>query len=586
MSGTTGHRKLLEQLAADGLTTIFGNPGSSEEGLLQEISGFPQVRYILGLQEAAVVCTADGYAQATAKPAIVQLHTGVGLGSALGSIYHAWRRQTPMVVLAGEAGVAYDALEAHMAVDLVAMARPVTKYAARALHPSSLLRLLRRCIKIAATPPFGPVFLAIPQDVLDQPNEEPVLQTQIPQSRTTPEPALIARAAEMLVGAENPVILIGDGVAHAGGQAELVALAEALGARVYGAMVSELVMPWTHPLYCGLTGHMFGHASARTVENADAVVITGTYVFPDVFPLLTSPFRVDARVIQIDLDPYAIAKNHPVSLGLMSDPKTTLPALTEALSAQMTPAQKAMAAARVERIGTENAERHERERTRDEALDEQDRQAWSARHPAPGSDLADTDLPPRMSSFARELARQLPADAILFDESLTHNPDLLRWVVPEKPGHFFQTPGGTLGVGIPGAVGVKLAHPEKTVIGLTGDGGAMYTYQALWTAAHYRVGAKFVVCNNQSYRLLKQNLLDYWRQLGLSPEQYPPFPPAFDVLSPSPDFVGLAGALGVPGVRIAERRQIASAINAMLAHDGPYLLELDLSFERDVLRPA
>lgn len=583
MPGTTGHRKLLEQLTADGLTTIFGNPGSSEEGLLNEITGFPQVRYILGLQEAAVICMADGYAQATGKPAVVQVHTGVGLGTGLGSIYHAWRRQTPMVVLAGEAGVSYDALEAHMAVDLVAMARPVTKYAARALHPSSLLRLLRRCIKVAATPPFGPVFLAIPQDVLDQANEEPVLPTQFPETRTTPEPALIARAAEMLAGAENPVILMGDGIAHAGGEAELVAFAEALGARVYGVMVSELVMPWSHPLYCGLTGHMFGYASARTVENADVVVISGTYVFPDVFPLLTSPFRADAKVIQIDLDPYAIAKNHPVSLGLMSDPKTTLRALTAALSAQMTSEQKAMTAARAERIGAENADRLQRERARDQARDETDRQAWQVDYPAaPGGGNPDRDLPPRMSNFARELARVLPADAILFDESLTHNPDLLRWIVPEKPRHFFQTPGGTLGVGIPGAVGVKLAHPDKTVIGLTGDGGAMYTYQALWTAAHYRIGAKFVVCNNQSYRLLKLNLVDYWRQQGLTPEQYPPFPPPFDVAGPSPDFVGLAGALGVPGSRIEERRQIAPAIAAMLAHDGPYLLELDLSFERNV----
>jgi benzoylformate decarboxylase len=567
----TGHRKLLEQLAADGLTTIFGNPGSSEEGLLDEVARFPDIRYILGLQEAAVVCTADGFAQATGKPAIVQLHTGVGLGTGLGSIYHAFRRQTPMVVLAGEAGVAYDGMEAHMAVDLVGMARPVTKYATRVLHPASLLRLLRRCIKVASTPPCGPVFLAIPQDVLDQNNDEPVVPTLVPETRTLPEPALIAQAAEMLAGAENPVILMGDGISRSGGQAELLRVAEALGARVYGAMVSELIVPWTHPLYCGMTGHMFGYASAQTVADADAVLISGTYVFPDVFPLLTSPFRPDARIVQIDLDAYAIAKNHPVSLGLMSDPKTTLGALATALDERLTGDQKRAATARRERIGAQNTERVQQEKDAD--ADRLRQEGASG--------------PARMSRFGMALADVLPDDAILFDESLTHYPDLLRYLPPTQPGNFFQTPGGTLGVGLPGAVGVKLAHPDRTVVGLTGDGGAMYTYQALWTAAHYGINAKFVVCHNQSYRLLKANLVDYWRGQGLPPDEYPEdFPPPFDIAQPAIDFVTLARALGVAGARIGTADQTVGVIRQMLDHQGPFLVELDLSAERGVARPV
>ena len=175
MPTATGHRKLLEQLEADGITTMFGNPGSSEEGLLDEISRFPGIRYILGLQEAALVLIANGYAVATQEPTAVQLHCSVGTGNALGSLYQAFRKQrSPLVVIAGEAGAAYDALDAHMALDLVTFARPVTKYAARGIHAGSLLRLLRRCIKMAATPPFGPTFLAIPQDVVDQENHEEV----------------------------------------------------------------------------------------------------------------------------------------------------------------------------------------------------------------------------------------------------------------------------------------------------------------------------------------------------------------------------------------------------------------------------
>lgn len=565
MAGKTGHRKLLEQLEADGVRYLFGNPGSSEEGLLDEISRFPAIDYILGLQEAAIVSVADGYAQATQKPAVVQLHCSVGLGNAIGSLYHAKRRRSPLVVIAGESGVAHDAMDAQMAADLVAMARPVTKYAARAIDSRSLLRLLRRCLKMAATPPFGPVFLSVPQDVLDAINDEPVLPTVAPSSRVVPEPSIVAAVTAMLRGAQHPLILMGDGVAHSQAQPELARLAEVWGARVYGVMASELNISWTHPLYCGLLGHMFGHSSQRVVAEADVVVICGTYVFPEVFPLLTNPFRADAKIIHIDLDPYEIAKNHPVTVGLLSDPKLTLKALADTLTDAATPAQRVAAAERVRAIGELNQRTVLDAKARDEAVREA--------------------VPLHMSAFAAELAQRLPEDAILFDESLTHFPELTRWLPPKTPGSFFQTPGGTLGVGLPGAIGAKLAHPQRTVLGFSGDGGSMYTFQALWTAAHYRIGAKFIVCNNGGYRLLKQNLLDYWRTLGLKPDQFPPsFPPSFDIAEPGLDFVGLAQALGVPGQRVVKPADIAPAIQLMLAHDGPFLI--DLRLDGGVPRPV
>lgn len=547
----TGHRKLLEQLEADGITTMFGNPGSSEEGLLDEISRFPGIRYILGLQEAAVVQIAAGFAQATQRPTAVQLHSSVGTGNALGSLYHTFRKQrTPLVVIAGEAGMSFDALDAHMALDLVTFARPVTKYAARAIHPGSVLRLLRRCIKTAMTPPFGPTYLAVPQDVLDAPNDEPVLPTSIPDTRVAPSPEAIARAAELLAGAENPVIIIGDGVSHAQAHGELATVAERLGAGVWGAMVSELNIPWSHPLYRGLTGHMFGSSSQRIVEDADAVLICGTYVFPDVFPLVENPFRPDARIVHIDLDTYALAKNHAVTLAMASDPKPTLALLADALAARMTPAQKQAAAARAEELRADKAAA----RLRDLAADAERREA----------------VPLYMSAFAEELAKHLPPDVIVYDEALTSS-GLTRYLVPERPGSFFQTPGGTLGVAFPGAVGVKIAHPDRTVIGFGGDGGALYTFQALWTAAHYRVAAKFVVCNNRSYRLLKDNLVVYWRDMNI---QQTTFPPSFDIHDPEVDYVALAKGLGVPGLRVTSPGEMAGAITAMLSHDGPFLIDL------------
>jgi thiamine pyrophosphate-dependent acetolactate synthase large subunit-like protein len=294
--------------------------------------------------------------------------------------------------------------------------------------------------------------------------------------------------------------------------------------------------------------------SGREIAQADAVVICGTYVFPDVFPVLENPFRPDATVIHIDLDAYDIAKNHPVTLGLVSDPKPTLRLLAEAVADRQTPAQQQAARDRAERSAREKQQQRADEKEADRANR--------------------TTVRLHMAAFAEELHKQLPTDAIVYDESLTYSQELMRWLPPTTPGQFFQTPGGTLGVGIPGAVGVKLAHPDRTVVGFTGDGGAMFTYQALWTAAHHRIGAKFVVCHNASYRILKHNIVRYWRDRGQQPDQA--FPPSFDIREPELDFVSLAHGLGVPGCRVSQPTEIAGAITTMLEHDGPYLIELVL----------
>jgi benzoylformate decarboxylase len=174
-----------------------------------------------------------------------------------------------------------------------------------------------------------------------------------------------------------------------------------------------------------------------------------------------------------------------------------------------------------------------------------------------------------------ELAKQIPSDTMIFDEALTVSPDVTRYIPPTLTDHFFQTRGGSLGVGIPGALGIKLAHPEKTVIGFTGDGGSMYTIQALWTAARYNIGAKFVICNNQSYMLLKLNILQYWReQVGVEIHE---FPDSFDLGNPVIDFAALARSMGVAGVRVDRPEQVAEAITQMLAHDGPFLIDMVIS---------
>jgi benzoylformate decarboxylase len=551
MAGKTGRFAILDQLLADGIHYIFGNPGTVEQGFLDALRDYQDLQYILTLQESVAVAIADGYARATRRPAVVQLHSGVGLGNGIGMMYQARRGHAPLVVISGEAGLRYDAMDAQMAADLVAMAEPVTKWATRVVDPSSLLRVLRRAIKVAATPPMGPVFVCLPMDVLDAPNEEAVVPTSFPVTRVAPEPEQIAQMAAMLAAARKPMIIMGDGVAASGAQAELTRVAELLGAEVWGADSSEVNMSATHPLFKDLLGHMFGEHSSAITSQADVVLICGTYVFPEVFPALSGVFAPGAKVIHIDLNAYEVAKNFPVDLGLISDPKTTLARLAAALEATMTPEQKEAASARTSQC----AAAREQEVAAQREVDKGRRDA----------------VPLHPSRFMEELADQLPKDAMIFDEALTTSPDLVHYLPPATPGHYFQTRGGSLGVGIPGAIGLKLAHPDKTVIGFSGDGGSMYTIQALWTAAHYKIGAKFVICNNHSYELLKLNMQQYWRERQL-PERE--FPASFDLNDPDIRFDELARAMGVQAVRVERPEQIGPAIRQALADDEPFLIDL------------
>ncbi|MFD8979254.1 thiamine pyrophosphate-binding protein [Streptomyces sp. NPDC059564] len=542
---TPGRERLIEQFKADGLKVMFGNPGTVEQGFLDAVDAAADFSYVLALQETVAAGIADGYARATGGAALLQLHSGVGLGNGIGMLYQSLRGHTPLVVVAGDAGVRYDAMDAQMASDLVAMARPVTKYATRVTDRHSVLRTIRRAVKIALTPPRGPVFVALPMDVLDELNSEPVLPTTVPLTDVAPSPASVGRAAELLAAAKRPVVLVGDGVALSGAQAELVAVAELLGADVYEVDSSEVNIAASHPLRRGQTGHMFGPHSKELVAGADGVLIVGTYVFPEVFPELESPFRPGAKVVHIDLNAYEIAKNHPVDLGLAADPRQALRALAGVLEQRLTPERRAAAAARLD------------VRTRERAGE--------------AAAAVDDDTP--MAVFLRTLAERTGRDLIVFDEALTTSPLVTRYLPPERPGDYHLTRGGSLGVGFPGAVGAKLAHPDRLVVGFAGDGGSMYTYQALWTAVRHGIDAKFVVCNNRKYRLLDDNIAQYWRERDIAEH---PFPGSFDLSHPEIDFAGLARALGADGTRVEKPDEAVAAAARMLAHPGPYLVDIQI----------
>jgi thiamine pyrophosphate-dependent acetolactate synthase large subunit-like protein len=549
----TGRYAILEQFVADGVTHIFGNPGTVEQGFLDALGDFPSLHYILTLQESVAIMAADGYARAARRPAIAQIHSSPGLGNAIGAIYQAQRGHAPIVIIGGDAGIKYQAMDAQMAADLVSMAKPVTKWSTMVQHPSSLLRTLRRAYKIAATPPMGPVYVCLPQDVMDEPATESVFPTSLPITHSLPAQELVEAAAAMLAEAEHPTFYVGDGVAWSGAQPELLRLCELLGADVWGSDAGELNLPYTHPLWRGQTGHMFGPQSLPIAQSGDVNLVVGTYIFPEVFPELGDIWTPGARTIHVDLNAYEIAKNHPVDLGLVADPKLTLAAIADALEGKLSRTKRDAACARLKQAATAKQVQSEKERA---------------------ADRARGDVTPlHFSRLMMELAPRLPADTVVFDEGLTSSPDLTRWLPPSTVGQFYQTRGGSLGVALASSLGVQVAHHGKTVLAVSGDGGAMYTIQALWSAARHNLPVKYIVCNNRSYRLLQANISQYWSEQGVTDR---PFPLSFDLSKPDLQFAEMAKALGVAGRRVQTAEEIVPAVEEMLAHDGPFLLDVVL----------
>jgi benzoylformate decarboxylase len=553
----TGHRAVIEQLVAEGITHVFGNPGTVEQGMLDALGDFPSIDYVLTLQESVAILAADAHARATRKVAVAQIHSSPGLGNAIGALYQAKRGHSPLVVIGGDAGIRYAAMDAQMAADLVGMAAPVTKWATVVQHPTSLLRVLRRAFKVAGTAPMGPVYVCLPQDVLDAEAHEAAVPSLVPNSASLGDPALIGLAADKLAAAARPTLFVGDGVAWSSAQAEVGRIATLLGADVWGVDSGEVNLDTTHPMWRGQTGHMFGEQSLPILKSGDVNLIVGTYMVPEVFPELGTIYAEGAFGIHVDLDADQIGKNHPVDLALLADPKTTLSALIAAIEARLSPAARAAAAGRVEAAQRTKSAKREAELA---------------------EDAAKADLRPMtFATFARALAEAIPPGTAIFDEALTNSPALVRHLPPTDPAAFFQTRGGSLGTALAGGLGLAAARAGRPVVAVSGDGGAMYTIQALWTAVRHRLPVKWVICNNGSYRLLQLNIQQFW---GVAGTEGRPFPVSFDLSRPALRFADMAAALSVPSRRIETPDQIGPALAAAFSEPGPFLL--DVVLEGDV----
>ncbi|MFB3094137.1 MAG: thiamine pyrophosphate-binding protein, partial [Dehalococcoidia bacterium] len=476
MPKLTGRYAFLDQLLADGVTHVFGNPGTTEEAFQDALQDYPQIKYILALHESVAVGIADGYARASGRPSFLQLHINPGLGNAMGMLYNSYRTRTPMVVYAGQHPQRGGSQEPILAGDLVRMAEPVTKWATQAEDAAEIPVMLRRAFKVAMEPPAGPVFLSIPTNVMDEEAEVEIAATAYTNTRVRPDPEAVERAAEVLAGAQSPVIICGAGVATSGAVPELVQLAEALGARVHASFSAELPFPEDHPLYAGLLNVISEPALKGQLSAADVILAVGTPLLTLLFPLNEPPFPPQATTIHIDLDPWEISKSWPVQHGIMADPKMALTDLLAALQKHLSPAHQEAAQRRAQAT---------------QAMAQQFAQAMDASAQAKWD-----SVPIAPARMAKELAGAIAPGTVLFDESITAGGHLMRHMRMSEPGTHYRATGGGLGPGMPNPIGIKLARPDRPVLSIVGDGAALYTIQALWSAAHHKVPVTWVIANN------------------------------------------------------------------------------------------
>jgi benzoylformate decarboxylase len=547
----SGKRVFLDVLRQEGVEYLFGNPGTTELPLMDGLAEEPALTYVLALQEAAVVAMADGYAQASGKLGVVSVHVAPGLGNALGMLYDAQKAGAPLLVTAGQHDQTFNVTEPILWADLPPIARPFVKWSAEVRRLEDLPRLVHRAAKTALAPPAGPVFLSLPADVLQA---EGVVELGAP-TRVAPrirgDRDAVEAAAELLARATRPLILAGDAVAQSDAHAELVAVAEALGAPVYAEGVANTAsFPTSHPLFRGAFARL-APAVRQVLSDADVLFSVGGDLLTLSLPSDMDPMPPGLDVIHLDTDPWELGKNYPTGVAILGDPKATLPDLLQALEARMTPARRRQAGERLE--ATRAARSVQLEELRSRA------RAEAGRTP--------------MTSLAAiaAVADALPPEAVVVDESISSGGGLRLLVRSDDPRSFYGLRGGGIGWGLPATIGVKLALPHRPVVGLIGDGSAMYTCQALWTAARYRLGAVFVILNNSSYRILKQRT-HAMKGFSYQADRYV----AMDLDDPRVDFVRLAESLGVRAERIEKAGDIGPALGRALRGPGPTLLDVEL----------
>lgn len=558
-----GRDVFLQSLVLHGVRHIFGNPGTTESPLLDALAEFPSINYVIHLHEGIATGAASYYARTSGRTPVVNLHAAPGLGNAIGMMYNALKAHAPMVVTAGQQDTRMLRRDPILAHDLAAMAAPVTKWSTQVESADEMDEVMRRAFKIANDPPYGPVFVALPINVMEQETQNRAVAPGRLYRESPPDAAAITEMAALIKAAHAPVIVVGDEVARGDAVNDLVRLAESIGAPVwFEGIRGHASVPGAH---AHARGNLPFDAAAirKSFGDADLVLLLGGAFFEEIWFTPGSPFPADAKVLQIETSAAPLAHNFAVDVGLVAGMSAALRALNDAVAANTDSAWQAAARSRCTQLAEKKAA---------------DTAAYEARRAK-----AWARLPVSMPRVMAELRRATPPDALIVEESITASIDFAAAFAGETAEPILGARGGGIGQGLAGAIGAALSGNDngeqstRPVLCVSGDGSAMYSIQALWTAAHHNLPIVFVILTNREYRVLKHNL-DLYRQRfdAASSNPYP----QMDLNAPQLGFVEMAAGMGVPGVRISEPDEIAAALQAAFAARAPRLVEIVIEGKR------
>lgn len=540
----TGRSAFLTLLHDEGVRTLFGNPGTTELPIMHALTEQDDIGYVMGLQESIVVAMADGYARATGELAACNVHVAPGLGNAIGALYTAYITGSPIIITAGQQEQGHGLTEPLLYAPLVPIAQPVVKWAVEVTQLEDLPRIIHRAAKVALTPPTGPVFISLPGDIL---NREAPLElggaTRV-DTETRPSSGALDALAQKILDAKAPAIIAGHEIVTSNALDEATAFADLVGAPVYQQTIQDGAhFRSEHPLFLGALGR--NQPQVRELLSPyDLLICLGSDVLKMSVYHEVDPLPDTCSVIQIGLRDWELGKNYAATMALKADVRETLTGLLPTLDRLGGPGLKDRAKHSLAALAGKN---------------------WSSQRKALRA-IAEKNAgksPMAPDWLMMCLVDHLPNNAIVVDEGLTTAASLLSFFPLRERYDYFGNVSGGIGWGIAAAVGVQLAQPERRVVAVIGDGSAMYSIQALWSAAKQQLPVIFVIANNGGYRIIKQRLKSFHGNehfIGM------------DFEDPSIDPAGLARAFGMRALTSATPAEFQTAIETAVNANEPILI--------------
>lgn len=553
----TGSQMVWNILKDEGVEYVFGVSGISVMSLLRTLTQMPDIRYIHAAHESVSMGMADGYARASGKLGVVLVHSTPGLSNVMGNLHNAYSAGTPILVIAGRRDSRVEWSDRFIDVDFLPMVSQVTKGRWMINRAEDVPIAFHHALKEANTPPKRPVFLGIPEDVQVQTAS---YQPMPPQGRhlsmnISPESESLRRAAQLLMEADKPLIFAGHEVPDDNAVSELVNLAEAIGAPVYCSEEYKLIFPTNHPLYCGKARAMSAHLRWM-ISSADVLLSIGSDLFKQVDYSETPLFESGTKMIQIDLNPQGLARFYPTEVALLASPKIALNELASVIDGSLSTDQRQKCQQRFEKSANIIREK----KAALEASFNAD--YWNA-------------IPMKSLRALKEIADGLPSNTVIVDETSTLTGIVAQSIGLSDPGSYLYCVD-SLGWGLPASLGAAVGSPERPVIAIVGDGTALMSIQALWTAARYQIPVAMVIFNNGGYAAIRGLF-----KVGYGGEVSPP--PSSEQIANydigDVSFVKLASDFGISAQRVEDPSKIGATLDEAVGLKKPVLIEIMLDPE-------